>query len=44
MRNAGGSLTNKSVDEVMAATKKLAVREENTGCTCTASQHVSRLG
>ena len=29
-RNAGGSLTNKSVDEVMAAIKKLAEREENT--------------
>ena len=29
-RNAGGSLTNKSVDKVMAAIKKLAIREENT--------------
>ena len=29
-RNAGGSLTNKSVEEVMAAIKRLAVREENT--------------
>ena len=29
-RNAGGSLTSKSVDEVMAAIKKLAVRDENT--------------
>ena len=29
-RNAGGSLTNKPVEEVMAAIKKLAVREENT--------------
>ena len=29
-RNAGGSLTNKSMDEVMAAIQKLAVREENT--------------
>ena len=28
-RNTGGSLTNKTVDEVMAAIKKLAVREEN---------------
>ena len=32
-RNAGGLLTNKSVDEVMAAIKKLAVREENTMVT-----------
>lgn len=29
-RNAGGSLTIKTVDEVMAAINKLAVREENT--------------
>ena len=29
-RNAGGSLTNKSMDEVMAVIKKLAVRDENT--------------
>ena len=29
-RNTGGSLTNKTVVEVMAAIKKLAVREENT--------------
>ncbi|VDH93756.1 Hypothetical predicted protein [Mytilus galloprovincialis] len=29
-RSAGGSLTNKSVQEVLAAIKKLAVREENT--------------
>lgn len=29
-RNAGGSLTNKTADEVMEAIKKLAVREENT--------------
>lgn len=29
-RNAGGSLTNKTADEVLAAIKKLAVREENT--------------
>ena len=29
-RNTGGSLTNKTVDEVMAAIKKLTVREENT--------------
>ena len=29
-RNTGGSLTNKSMDEVMAANKKLAMREENT--------------
>ena len=29
-RNAGGSLTNKSVEEVMAAIKRLTVREENT--------------
>lgn len=28
-RNAGGSLTDKTADEVMAAIKKLAVREEN---------------
>ena len=28
-RNAGGSLTDKTTDEVMAAIKKLAVREEN---------------
>ena len=28
-RNAGGSRTNKSVDEVMTGSKKLAVREEN---------------
>ena len=32
-RNAGGSLTNKSMDEVMAAIKKLAVREKNTMVT-----------
>ena len=30
MRNKGGSLTDKTADEVMAAIKKLAVREENT--------------
>ena len=29
-RNAGGSLTNKTANEVMEAIKKLAVREENT--------------
>ena len=29
-RNAGGSLTNKTTDDVMAAIKKLAVRDENT--------------
>ncbi len=29
-RNAGGSLTNKSTEEVMEAIKKLAVRDENT--------------
>ena len=29
-RNAGSSLTNKSMDEVMASIKNLAVREENT--------------
>ena len=29
-KNASGSLTNKSVDKVMAAIKELAVREENT--------------
>ena len=29
-KNAGGLLTNKSVDKVMAAIKKLAVREDNT--------------
>ena len=29
-RNAGGSLTDKTADEVMEAIKKLAVREENT--------------
>ncbi|CAG2231646.1 unnamed protein product [Mytilus edulis] len=29
-RSAGGSLTNKPVQEVLAAIKKLAVREENT--------------
>jgi len=29
-RNTGGSLTSNSVEEVMAAIKKLAVREENT--------------
>ena len=29
-RNAGGSLTNNTADEVLAAIKKLAVREENT--------------
>ena len=29
-RHAGGTLTNKSVEEVMAAIKRLAVREENT--------------
>ena len=29
-RNAGGSLTNKTADEVLTAIKKLAVREENT--------------
>lgn len=29
-KNTSGSLTNKTVDEVMAAIKKLAVREENT--------------
>jgi hypothetical protein len=29
-RNTGGSLTNKTVDEVTEAIKKLAVREENT--------------
>ena len=29
-KNTGSSLTNKTVDEVMAAIKKLAVREENT--------------
>ena len=29
-KNTGDSLTNKTVDEVMAAIKKLAVREENT--------------
>ena len=28
-RNAGGSLTNKPVEEVLQAIKKLAVREEN---------------
>ena len=28
-RNAGGSLTNKTTDDVMAAIKKLAVRDEN---------------
>ena len=33
-RNAGGSLTNKSMDKVIAAIKKLAVREENTMVTC----------
>ena len=30
MRNASGLLTNKSMDEVMTAIKKLATREENT--------------
>ena len=29
-KNASSSLTNKSMDEEMAAIKKLAVREENT--------------
>jgi hypothetical protein len=29
-RSAGGSLTNKTEQEVLAAIKKLAVREENT--------------
>ena len=29
-RNAGGSLTDKTANEVMEAIKKLAVREENT--------------
>ncbi|XP_046864810.1 uncharacterized protein LOC124459404 [Xenia sp. Carnegie-2017] len=29
-RNAGGTLTNKPIDEVMAAIRELAVREENT--------------
>jgi hypothetical protein len=29
-RNAGGSLTNKPIDDVMTAIRKLAVREENT--------------
>ena len=29
-RNAGGSLTNNTASEVLAAVKKLAVREENT--------------
>lgn len=33
-RNAGGSLTHKTIDEVMAAIKKLAVREENTMVAC----------
>ena len=32
-KNARGSLTNKSVDKVMAAIKKLAVREGNTMVT-----------
>ena len=29
-RNAGGTLTNKPIDDVMAAIRELAVREENT--------------
>ena len=33
-RNAGGSLTNKSMDKVMTAIKRLAVREENTMVAC----------
>ena len=32
-RNTSGSLTNKTVDEIMTAIKKLAVREENTMVT-----------
>ena len=33
-RNAGGTLTNKPIDDVMAAIRKLAVREENTIVAC----------
>ena len=44
-RNAGSSLTNKSVDEVMAAIKKTChERRKHYGCLCTTSQHASRPG
>ena len=32
-RNAGGSLANKTMDQVLEAIKKLAVREENAMVT-----------
>ena len=42
-RAAGGSLTNKTEEVVLAAIKKLAVREENTTCgrPCNTPQHAS---
>lgn len=44
-RNAGGSLTNKSMDEVMAAIKKISrERRKHHGRSCTTSQRESRPG